>query len=94
VQYLTDRAYSRDVVNRACSRTSSRVRGTDESIHTVSGFDFQTKVAGRGPLVLQEVGRKVIMFDPETGEETVVLRGHNTLPEGSQVHEVFCAAVS
>jgi hypothetical protein len=34
------------------------------------------------------------MFDPETGEETVVFRGHTTLPEGSQVHEVFCAAVS
>jgi hypothetical protein len=83
------------VVNRGVFQDFfTRIRGTDEFIHTVSGFDFQAKVAGRGPLVLQEVGRKVIMFDPETGEETVVFRGHTTLPEGSEVHEVFCAAVS
>jgi hypothetical protein len=74
----------------------TRIPGTDEFTHTVSGFDFQAKVDGQGPLVLQETGRKVYgAVDPETGEPEVLFRsGHSTLPEGSQVDEVFCAAVS
>ena len=72
-----------------------RIRGTDEFRHTVSGFDFQMKVAGRGPLLLQDVGRKVYALNPETGEEEVVFRaGHTTLPEGLEVDAVLCAAVS
>jgi hypothetical protein len=73
----------------------TRIQGTDEFRHTVSGFDFQGKVAGRGPLVFQDVGRKVFAVNPETGEEEVVFRtGHTTLPDGSEVEAVFCAAVS
>jgi hypothetical protein len=92
----TNSVTGKAVVNRAVfTDFFTRIRGTDEFRHTVSGFDFQAKVDGRGPLVLQDVGRKVFMFDPETEEEIVVSRsGHLTLPEGSQVHEVFCAAVS
>ena len=91
----TNSVTGKTVVNRGVFQDFfTRIRGTDEFIHTVSGFDFQAKVAGRGPLVLQEVGRKVIMFDPETGEETVVFRGHTTLPEGVEVDAVLCAALS
>jgi hypothetical protein len=92
----TNSVTGKTVVNRGVFQDFfTRIRGTDEFIHTVSGFDFQAKVAGRGPLVLLDVGRKVFVIDPETGEETLVFRsGHTTLPEGSQVHDVFCAAVS
>jgi hypothetical protein len=73
----------------------TRIDGTDEFTHTASGFDFQGKVDGRGPLVFQVVGRKVVVTDPETGEETVVVfHGHSTLPEGPEAEAVFCAAVS
>jgi hypothetical protein len=84
------------VVNRGVFQDFfTRIRGTDEFLHTVSGFDFQGKVAGRGPLVYQDVGRKVFAFNPETGEEEVVFRtGHTTLPEGSEAEAVFCAAVT
>lgn len=92
----TNSVTGKTVVNRGVFQDFfTRIRGTDEFRHTVSGFDFQGKVAGRGPLVLQDVGRKVFMFDPESGEETVLFRsGHTTLPEGSEVDAVFCAAVS
>jgi hypothetical protein len=84
------------VVNRGVFQEFfTRIDGTDEFTHTVSGFDFQGKVEGRGPLVFQDVGRKVIATDPETGEETVVFRtGHNTLGEGSDAEAVFCAVLS
>jgi hypothetical protein len=72
----------------------TRIDGTDEFTHTVSGYDFQGKVDGRGPLVFQVVGRKVFVIDSETGEETVVFRGHSTLPEGPEAEAVFCAALS
>jgi hypothetical protein len=71
------------------------IPGTDEFTHTVSGFDFQGKVDGHGPLVFQDVGRKVFMIDPATGEQIVVSRtGHSTLPEGPEAAAVFCAALS
>jgi hypothetical protein len=73
----------------------TRIDGTDEFTHTVSGFDFQGKVDGRGPLVFQDVGRKVFVTDPATGEETVLFRtGHSTLPEGPEAEAVFCAALT
>jgi hypothetical protein len=72
----------------------TRIDGADEFTQTVSGYDFQGKVDGRGPLVFQVVGRKVFVIDPETGEETVVFRGHSTLPEGPEAEAVFCAALS
>jgi hypothetical protein len=51
----------------------TRIDGTDEFRHTVSGFDFH----GRGPILLQDVGRKV--FDSQTGE--IIFRaGHTTSP--------------
>jgi hypothetical protein len=68
-----------------------RIDGTDEFTHSVVGFDFQVKVAGRGPVVLRDVGRKV--FDPETGE--IVFRaGHTNIPEGPEAEAVFCAALA
>ena len=68
-----------------------RIDGTDEFRHSVVGFDFHGKVAGRGPLVLQDVGRKV--FDPETGE--IVFRADQTnIPEGPEADAVFCAALA
>ena len=73
----------------------TRIDGTDEFTHTVSGYDFQGKVDGRGPLVFQVVGRKVFVIDSETGEETLVFRtGHTTVPEGPDAEAVFCAALS
>jgi hypothetical protein len=93
----TNSVTGKAVVNRAVfTDFFTRIRGTDEFRHTVSGFDFQAKVDGRGPLVLQDVGRKVFgAINPETGEPEVVFRaGHLTLPEGSQVDAVLCAAVS
>jgi hypothetical protein len=73
----------------------TRIDGTDEFTHTASGYDFQGKVDGRGPLVFQVVGRKVSVIDSETGEETLVFRtGHITLPEGPEAEAVFCAALS
>jgi hypothetical protein len=69
----------------------TRIDGTDEFTHTVSGFDFHGQGAGIGPIVLQDVGRKV--FDPETGE--IVFRaGHTNIPEGPEAEAVFCAAVA
>jgi hypothetical protein len=50
-----------------------RIDGTDEVTHSVSGFDFQGKVAGRGPLVFQDVGRKV--FDLRPGRWSSALVG-------------------
>jgi hypothetical protein len=93
---LTNSVTGKTVVNRGVFQDFfRRIRGTDEFTHTVSGFDFQGKVDGRGPLVFQDVGRKVLVFDPETGEETIVSRsGHTTLPEGSEAEGVFCAAVA
>jgi hypothetical protein len=69
----------------------TRIDGTDEFRHTVSGFDFHGQVDGRGPILLQDVGRKV--FDPQTGE--IVFRaGHTNIPEGPAAEAVFCAAVA
>jgi hypothetical protein len=93
---LTNSVTGKYLVNRGVFQDFfTRIQGTDEFRHTVSGFDFQGKVAGRGPLIFQDVGRKVFAFNPETGEEEVVFRtGHTTFPEGSEAEAVFCAAVS
>jgi hypothetical protein len=93
---LTNSVTGKTVVNRGVFQDFfTRIDGTDEFTHTVSGFDFQGKVEGRGPVVFQDVGRKVFVIDPETGEETVAFRtGHTTLGEGSEAEAVFCAAIS
>jgi hypothetical protein len=93
---MTNSVTGKTVVNRGVFQEFfTRIDGTDEFTHTVSGFDFQGKVDGRGPLVFQHVGREVIVTDPATGEETVVFRaGHTTLPEGPEAEAVFCAALS
>jgi hypothetical protein len=93
---MTNSVTGKTVVNRGVFQDFfRRVEGTDDFTHTVSGFDFQGKVDGRGPLVFQDVGRKVLVFDPETGEQTIVSRtGHTTLPEGPEAEAVFCAAVA
>ena len=92
----TNSVTGKTVVNRGVFQDFfTRIDGTDEFTHTVSGYQFQGKVDGRGPLVYQDVGRKVFVIDPETGEETVVFRtGHTTLPEGPEADAVFCAALS
>jgi hypothetical protein len=91
----TNSVTGKTVFNRGVFQESfTRIDGTDEFTHTASGYDFQGKVDGRGPLVFQVVGRKVSVIDPETGEETVVFRGHSTLPEGPEAEAVFCAALS
>ena len=72
-----------------------RIDGTDEFIHTVSGFDFLGKAGGHGPIAFQEVGRKVFGTEPETGEDVLVSQsGHDTLPDGPAAEAVFCAALS
>jgi hypothetical protein len=93
---MTNSVTGKTVVNRGVFQDFfRRVDGTDDFTHTVSGFDFQGKVDGRGPLVFQDVGRKVLVFDPETGEETIVSHaGHTTLPEGPEAEAAFCAAVA
>jgi len=93
---LTNSVTGKTLVNRGVFQDFfRRIRGTDAFTHTVSGFDFQGKVEGRGPLVFQVVGRKVVVFDPETGEETIVSQvGHDTLSDGTDAEAVFCAAVA
>ena len=89
---LTNSVTGKTLVNRGVFQDFlRRVAGTDEFTHSVSGFDFQVKVDGRGPVVLQDVGRKV--FDPET-EEIVFRAGHTNIPEGPEAEQVFCAALS
>jgi hypothetical protein len=90
---LTNSVTGKTVVNRAVFQDFfRRIGDTDEFRHTVSGFDFHGQVDGRGPLLLQDVGRKV--FDPETGE--IVFRaGHTNISDDPEEAEaVFCAAVS
>jgi hypothetical protein len=89
---LTNSVTGKTVVNRGVFQDFfRRIDGTDEFTHSVVGFDFHGKVAGRGPLVLRDVGRKV--FDPETGE--IVFRaGQTNIPEGPEADAVFCAALS
>jgi hypothetical protein len=89
---LTNSVTGKTVVNRAVFQDIfTRIAGTDRFTHTVSGFDFHGQVDGRGPILLQDVGRKV--FDPDTGE--IVFRaGHTNIPEGPEAEAVFCAAVA
>src|SRR5215208_578592 len=88
---LTNSVTGKTVVNRGVFQDFfRRVDGTDEFTHSVVGFDFQGKVAGRGPVVFQEVGRKV--FGPD-GETIVFSAGHSTLPEGDP-EALFCAVLS
>jgi hypothetical protein len=89
---LTNSVTGKTVVNRGVFQDFfRRIEGTDEFTHSVVGFDFQGKVAGRGPLVFWDVGRKV--FDPATGE--IVFRsGRTNLVEGPEVEAVFCAALT
>jgi hypothetical protein len=90
---LTNSVTGKTVVNRAVFQNFfTRIDGTDRFTHTVSGFDFHGQVDGRGPILLQDVGRKV--FDPDTGE--IVFRaGHTNIPEDPEEAEaVFCAAVA
>ena len=88
---LTNSVTGKTLVNSAVFQDFfRRIDGTDEFTHSVSGFDFHVKVAGRGPLVFRDVGRKV--FDPETGE--IVFRaGQTNVPEGPEADEAFCAAL-
>ena len=92
----TNSVTGKTVVNRGVFQDFfRRISGTEEFTHTVSGFDFQAKVAGRGPLVFQDVGRKVYgAINPETGEPEVVFRAGHMFPEGLEPDAVFCAAVS
>ncbi len=89
---LTNSVTGKTVVNRGVFQDFfRRIDGADDFTHSVVGFDFQGKVAGRGPLVFWDVGRKV--FDPETGE--IVFRaGRTNLVEGPEVEAVFCAALT
>jgi hypothetical protein len=89
---LRNSVTGKTLVNRAVFQEFyTRIDGTDEFTHAVSGFDFHAQLDGRGPLVFYDVGRKV--FDPETGE--IVFRaGRTNIPEGPEAEAVFCAAVA
>ena len=89
---FTNSVTGKTVVSRAVfTDFFTRIDGTDEFRHTVSGFDFHGQVDGRGPILLQDVGRKV--FDSQTGE--IIFRaGHTNIPEGPAAEAVFCAAVA
>ncbi len=93
---LTNSVTGKTLINRGVFQDFfRRIPGTGEFTHAVSGFDFQGKVAGRGPVLFQEVGRKVFAIDPESGEETLVSSsGHTTLGEGSEGEAAFCAALA
>jgi len=87
---MTNSETDKTVVNRGVFQDFfRRIADTDEFVHSVVGFDFQGKVAGRGPVVFQEVGRKV--FGPD-GETIVFSAGHSTLPEDPEA--LFCAVLS
>jgi hypothetical protein len=90
---LTNSVTGKTIVNRGVFQDFfRRIDGTRDFTHSVVGFDFQGKVGGRGPLVFQEVGRKV--FDPETGE-LVFRAGHTNIPEDPEEAEaLFCAALA
>jgi hypothetical protein len=89
---MTNSETGKTLVNRGVFQDFfRRIDGTDQFTHSVVGFDFQGKVAGRGPVVFQEVGRKV--FGPD-GETIVFSAGHSTLAEGGGAEAVFCAALS
>jgi hypothetical protein len=89
---LTNSVTGKTLVNRGVFQDFfRRIHGTDEFTHSVVGFDFQWKVNGRGPVVLQNVGRKV--FDPETGE-VVFQAGHADIPDGPEAEALFCAALA
>jgi hypothetical protein len=89
---FTNSVTGKTVVSRAVfTDFFTRIDGTDEFRHTVSGFDFHGQLDGRGPILLQDVGRKA--FDSQTGE--IVFRaGHTNIPEGPAAEAVFCAAVA
>jgi len=89
---LTNSVTGKTLVNRGVFQDFlRRIDGTDQFTHSVSGFDFQVKVDGRGPVVLQNVGRRV--YDPETGE--VMFRaGHADVPDGPETDALFCAALA
>jgi hypothetical protein len=88
---FTNSVTGKTVVSRAVfTDFFTRIDGTDEFRHTVSGFDFHGQVDGRGPILLQDVGRKV--FDSQTGEITF-RAGHTNISEGPAAEAVFCAAV-
>jgi hypothetical protein len=92
METMTNSLTGKTVVNRGVFQDFfRRIEGTDDFRHSVVGFDFQGKVAGRGPLVFWDVGRKV--FDPETGE-IVFHAGRTNLVEGPEVEAVFCAALT
>jgi len=89
---LTNSVTGKTVVNRGVFQDFfTRIEGSDDFRHSVVGFDFQGKVAGRGPLVFWDVGRKV--FDPETGE-IVFHAGRTNLVEDPGIEAVFCAALT
>jgi hypothetical protein len=89
---MTNSVTGRTVVNTGVFQDFlKRIDGTDEFTHTVSGFDFQGKADGRGPILFRDVGRKV--FDPETGE-LVSRTGHTNIPDGPKAEAVFCAALT
>jgi hypothetical protein len=89
---LTNSVTGKTLVNRGVFQDFlRRIDGTDDFTHSVSGFDFQVKVDGKGPVILQNVGRKV--FDTETGE-VVFLAGHADIPDGPEAEAVFCAALA
>src|SRR5215211_868330 len=62
---LTNSVTGKTVVNRGVLQDFfRRIEGTDDFRHSVVGFDFQGKVAGRGPLVFLDVGSNVHQAQP------------------------------
>jgi hypothetical protein len=68
----------------------TRVDGTGEFRHAVSGFDFMATYPGQG-VVLQDVGRKVFSLD---GVTIIFLAGRHTVPDGPAFEDFICAALS
>jgi hypothetical protein len=86
---LTNTVTGKTVVNRGVfQELHTRIRGTDEFTHSLTGFRFMGTSPGEG-VVLQDVGRIVYSGDEE---EIVFQAGQHHVPDEGQ--DVFCAALA
>jgi hypothetical protein len=87
IDTFTNTVTGKTVVNRGVfQELFTRIRGTDEFTHSLTGFRFMGTSPGEG-LVLQDVGR--IVYSPE--HEILFQAGQHHVPESP---EVFCAALA
>jgi hypothetical protein len=86
---LTNTVTGKTVVNRGVfQELFTRIRGTDEFTHALTGFRFMGTSPGEG-VVLQDVGR----IEYSVPDEQILFQaGQHHVPEDAQ--ELFCAALA